>query len=226
VTLWGWWRWAWASEDGYILAAVGVAVAIGGTTYGIMSAEEEKAKAAKARKKAQGQLDIATQPDYKTSSGGQAGLAEFATRRAGVENAIRRGEMTAADAIARSREQMGQEDARLQQGLLKGIPSGIPTMNRGQIMDEAQFMAGMNRDPVPGQVAALGSGLLKGAVSLYDYYRRSRPPAASAATSPVSERPGGLDYRAGEQAPYYSYTPQTSFTPAGDYVGAPDLVAP
>lgn len=121
-------------------------------------------------------------PDYKLSTPGQSGMAKSGESRNITEAAVRTGEMTASDAIARGRMGLDIQNRQIKLGLLRGLPqdalgAGIdPNVPGDYQIAGDEFAAAAGRSA---GWAGLGAGLLTAGAAGYGRYASRRNPYVS-----------------------------------------------
>ena len=111
-------------------------------------------------------------PDYALSTAGGTALSRQSEARNITESEIRRGEMTAAEAIAQGRIGNEVQQRRLATGLAVGIPQGLYAGAEAMDFPEAEIASAQYRMRA-GRAAGwsqLGSGLMSGAGGLLGAY--------------------------------------------------------
>ncbi len=118
-------------------------------------------------------------PDAKVSSSGARLREQGRAERRMAESGIRRGEMTAGEAIAQGRIAGAERNRAIDIGLMRGLPQDLLGANAAFVNYPAEaeafdFLRGRERRS---EVTALGGGLLTGAAGLGGAYigARARP---------------------------------------------------
>lgn len=163
-------------------------------------------------------------PDFRSSTGGQVALERGLESRRITESAIRRGELTANEAIAQGRITDFEQQRRTDVGLMRGLPEDQGRVG-SRMLDSLDSEFALRRagpySPDGARaagIASLGGGLLKGAAAIYGYQGRGAQPGSptgggpyylDTASMPASpggaSMRGGSDFGYGSTVPYYSY---------------------
>jgi hypothetical protein len=126
-------------------------------------------------------LSRALGADYKISTAGQTARTKGAESRNITESAIRRGEMTAAEAIAQGRISNEQFNEQIALGLMGGAPGRASALALQDPLTAGQTY-GHEYSAAAGRAtgyAQLGSGLMRGAGALYGAMRGNQQPSAA-----------------------------------------------
>ena len=146
-------------------------------------------------------------PDFRLASGGATALSKGREGRRITESAIRRGEMTAAEAIAKGRIANEERNRAVTLGILRGMPQDLATINAASASlypSELSNLEYQRQASLAGGYAGLGGGILKGAALLYGMQqgRATKPGAPGATSEPLYDRSAFEEHRAGERAAF------------------------